>query len=149
MNICIYLFIYIRWFSLLCAIYNNIHNIWWNILLLRCPIIPSRVEYRFTDEFHVNVPWELVKMMSLPCREVGDGLFNASRWKLTVWSHTAPGKPTLHSSLWEQWAGSSRGLIGTTLWFMCPGNKESWFSRMQGWKMSPFKADLNELQKNF
>lgn len=62
-----------------------------------------------TTNWHLNVvglcvliPCELVKMTSLAFREVGDGLLNDRRWKLTVWSHTAPGKPTLHSALWEQ-----------------------------------------------
>lgn len=74
----------------------------------------------------VLIPCELVKMTSLAFREVGVGLLNDKRWKLTVWSHTAPGKPTLHSALWEQWAGSSKELKGTTLWLMFPENKETW-----------------------
>jgi len=63
-------------------------------------------------------------MASLAFREVGVGLLNARRWKSTVWSHTAPGKPTLHSALWEQWAGSNKLLIGTTLWLMFPKIKQ-------------------------
>lgn len=47
----------------------------------------------------VLIPCELVKMTSLAFRLLGVGLLNDKRWKLTVWSHTAPGKPALHSSL--------------------------------------------------
>lgn len=114
-----------------------------NVLLLQFSLMATRGQWRlqigccfFSDVLPLKVqrlciliPCELVKMTSLAFREVGVGLLNAKRWKLTVWSHTAPGKPTLHSAFWEQWAASSKELIGTTLWLMFPGRKETWVTR--------------------
>lgn len=71
--------------------------------------------------FLKKIPYEFVRMTSFALREDGVGLLKDRRWKSTVWSQTAPGKPKLHSALWEQWLGSSKPLSGTTLWSMAPG----------------------------
>lgn len=65
-----------------------------------CLTFPIKIKY-YSLPLH-SIPCELVRMTFLATRELGEGLLNARRWKLTVSSHTAAGKPTLHSALWEQ-----------------------------------------------
>lgn len=69
----------------------------------------------WTTIFHL--PKESERTTSFSSRDIGEGLLNAKRWKLTEASQTAPGNPMLHSASWVQWEGSSSELCGMTV---CP-----------------------------
>ena len=45
-----------------------------------------------------HLPKESERTTSFSSRDTGDGLLNASRWKLTEASQTDPGNPMLHSA---------------------------------------------------
>lgn len=44
------------------------------------------------------LPKESERTTSFSSRDTGEGLLNASRWKLTEASQTDPGNPMLHSA---------------------------------------------------
>ena len=45
-----------------------------------------------------HLPKEFERTTSFSSRDTGEGLLNASRWKLTEASQTDPGNPMLHSA---------------------------------------------------
>lgn len=69
----------------------------------------------------IHLPKESERTTSFSSKDTGEGLLNASRWKLTEASQMEPGKPMLHAGSWVQCEGSSKELCGTTVCPLCPG----------------------------